>query len=109
MCQGQELVCPVDDDDEPRDNEDASLKSSWISTTFDAKDVCSFRNMPSKASAVRELLLSMPRNLNKDKEDNKKELSVQQQLQLQRLDIVEEADDEEDVADEKLEIAWQYR
>ena len=57
---------------------------------------------------IEELLLSLPRNLHWDKQ-KKRESSEQDGALSAALDILEEGDEEEEKAEEGLDIAWQYR
>jgi hypothetical protein len=78
--------------------------SSWSSTEQAPSDKS--RMDLSHYMTVHELLLSLPRNMNRDKQLDKQQ-QVQQRVQLQ-LDVVDEGD-EEDLVEENLKIAWQYR
>lgn len=72
-----------------------------------ANESLSISKFAAKAE-IEELLLSLPRNLHWDKQ-KKRESSEQDGALSAALDILEEGDEEEEKAEEGLDIAWQYR
>ena len=102
ISQGQHLIIPVsrdinDSDDMIDEMENLSLEGNGFVSKSD----------------VADLLLSLPRNLHWDKERQKAQNQEKQQAknsqERESLGILEEENEDEEKAEEGLEIAWQYR